>query len=78
MGLGCIYRKMGRTAEAIEHLDAALDAAERAGDEGLQAAALSNLGAAELKDFPVSALQRLTQAASLREEQVEQAAEHRA
>ena len=78
MGLGCIYRKMGRTAEAIEHLDAALDAAERAGDAGLQAAALSNLGAAELKEFPVSALQRLTQAAALREEQVEQATEPRA
>ena len=78
MGLGCIYRKMGRTTEAIEHLDAALAAAEGADDAGLQAAALSNLGAAEIKEFPVSALQRLTQAAALREEQVEQATEPKA
>ena len=78
MGLGCIYRKMGRTTEAIEHLDAALAAAEGADDAGLRAAALSNLGAAELKEFPVSALQRLTQAAALREEQVEQATEPKA
>ena len=75
MGLGCVLRKQGRTAEAIAELDRALAAAEEAEDLDLRAAVLTNLGSAEMPLYPMNAVQKLTQAVELREKQVDQAQE---
>jgi len=69
-GLGVMARGQGRPAEAVTHLSAALEAADKLGDRDARAGVLANLGAARLPLDRARATSELAESVALREERV--------